>query len=192
MRYVIYGLLMIPAAILGAIIVHAIRRWIKHGYRFSFHKTPQEKEESIRKSKEAWAKYEEELLNPDFPGLEELWGHPFPASLKAFYEDKEKIVQGDFWVTLADQRLMVEEVIPATTENQHYPGNAIVLQPENLWSLGYFAFAYGCDAWFVIDPRLEDPEVILIEAFASGRKEGPQALGIRLSTFLSSLKKKDE
>jgi hypothetical protein len=52
MRYILYGLLMIPAVIFGAVFSRVLYRWIRYGYGFGFHKTPQEKEEEARRCEE--------------------------------------------------------------------------------------------------------------------------------------------
>ena len=60
-------------------------------------------------------------------------------------------------------------------------------------SIGYFPFANGYGKRrvyeYVIDPRLDDPEVILIE---DGNKDWKYPLGVNLSAFLSALRKIDK
>jgi hypothetical protein len=214
MRYILYGLLMIPAVIFGAVFSRVLYRWIRYGYGFGFHKTPQEKEEEAQEKEEEARRCEEEehqylenLKNPDFSLLEKVWEHPFPAPLKVFYQDKASMiregigitlgavgvgacilpsVQEDFEVglkTLVDDDLIVEGFFSlADTANDRYR------------SIGYFPFAHGCLKRggvyeYVIDPRLDDPEVILIE---DGNKKWKYPLGVNLSTFLSALRKIDK
>ena len=184
MRYVLYGFSIILAVIVGSVFFNVLYRWIRYGYGFGFHKTPQEKEEEARRSEEYDRQELEKLQNPDFVGLEKLWGHPFPSSLKAFYEDKETIVQYDFEVglkTLVGDDLIVVEFEPANAENVRYR------------RFGYFVFAVGdCKKGgpydYAIDPRLEDPEVTVFE---DGNHKWKHPLGVNLSDFLSSLRKKN-
>ena len=114
------------------------------------------KEEEARRHEEEEHQYLENLINPDFSLLEKVWEHPFPAPLKAFYQDKASmiregigvtlgtvgagafilpIVQEDFEVglkTLVDDELIVEGFFSlADTVNDRYR------------SIGYFPFANG-------------------------------------------------
>jgi hypothetical protein len=153
MRYVLYGFTIILAAIIGSVFIKVLYRWIRYGYGYGFHKTPREEEEDKHKVEEWSSAYKERLRNPDFFGLEKLWGHSFPASLKAFYQDKETIVQEYFEVglkTLVDDELTIDGFEPADNKNEQY-------QP-----LGDFVFALGygkngCPYSYAIDPRLDNP-----------------------------------
>jgi hypothetical protein len=206
MRYILYGLLMIPAVIFGAVFSRVLYRWIRYGYGFGFHKTPQEKEEEARRHEERKHQYLENLKNPDFSLLEKVWEHPFPAPLKALYQDKAAMIREGIGVTLGtvgagafiltivredcevglktlvDDDLIVEGLFSyADTVSDRYR------------SIGYFPFANGYGKRrvyeYVIDPRLDDPEVILIE---DGNKDWKYPLGVNLSAFLSALRKIDK
>jgi hypothetical protein len=181
MRYILFGLLIILAAIVGPFFFQVFYRWIRYGYGYGFHKTQKEQEEDNRRVEEWKQAYQQRLQNPNFEELEKLWGHSFPASLKAFYQDKETIVQEDFKVvlkTLVDDELTIEGFEPADAKNE--PS-----QP-----LGDFTFALGYGKGgepysYDIDPRLDDPEVV---ALSENNMRYP--LGVNLSAFLASLRKK--
>lgn len=123
--------------------------WIADRFRYP-KLTPEERAEHARR-------YRERLHTPDFEVLEAHFGYTFPSALKALYADTEELNRFDFEVAESpdspeDERWYIAFYEPADAEALRYRWGG---------TEQYFAFADdGCGNGYMVDPSLDDPEVL--------------------------------
>ena len=112
---------------------------------------------SRNKLNEYARRFEERLANPDLAALEQHFGHPLPAALRALYLDPQERMRGNF------------EVAPSTSAPRsqrwpiafYQPADAETLRDGWAGTEQHFAFADdGCGDGYLVDPRLDDPPVL--------------------------------
>ncbi len=100
---------------------------------------------------------DQRLLNPDFAALEQHYDHALPAALVAIYKDDQEVIRGDFYVA------------PSADPSEEHRWYVAFYMPADLSSVKdawpgterFFAFADdGCGNGYLIDPTLDDPEVL--------------------------------
>ena len=124
------------------------------------------------------------MMNPNWKRLEERFGVPMPAELKAFYGDPAKVLQENFDIKTVksierDYRVHVETFTPiGEADDVPIPGNESFLQIASDGGGGAYQF----------DPKESAPEVIY--HFVDGDDSYPT--GLSLSQFLNAPRLKPE
>jgi hypothetical protein len=142
-----------------------------------FHRSP-----SKAKREEYSRRFEQRLLNPDFPAVEACVGCKLPDEVKKLYANKDEICQENFEVVLRQKEdsggiWTVAFYLPADMEEMgdlSQDGNKL------------FPFANdGCGNEYLIDPRASGSEVV----FHDHETGEFTRLGVNLTEFLSAPRK---